>query len=260
MEGPASAYAALGLAPGAARDEVERAYRELIKRHHPDRSGGDVARAAEINRAYRELRQAAELPIEAPVRRRRRSRGRGRDGARSPGGPILVMAVAGLALLNAQTISELLASGWRGMDDALTPAAARTAARARLTSGSIDDPLDEQAVALGVRDALAQSPAGGLTEQSRACHRRLREAPSIGRFDRCAAFDIAASELAGAREAQRFGASELTARQMNAANLLSGDFLAIERRLDQLRDAVEQRLRPPPPPPVSAAEPADGSN
>src|SRR3954447_11000057 len=51
-----SAYAALGLQPGADATAIERAYKSLIKQHHPDREGGDSARAAEINRAYRELR------------------------------------------------------------------------------------------------------------------------------------------------------------------------------------------------------------
>lgn len=251
MDARASAYAALGLAPGAGRDEVERAYRDLIKRHHPDRSGGDSQRAAEINRAYFELRRkAAEPPVDPPASRRRRPRSRSRDGSRS--WPVLLLGLVGIGLLQAGPISRMLASGWREVDEALTPAAARSAAKARLTSGTIDDPLDEQAVALAVRDAvvLARGGAGAMTDYSRACHRRLREAPSISRLDRCASFDIAASELASAREGERFGVSELTARQMNAANLLSGDFLAIERRLDQIRVAVEERLRPPEPPPT----------
>ena len=56
MAGDASAYAALGLEPGADAAAIEQAYRRLIKLHHPDREGGDGARAAEINRAYRELK------------------------------------------------------------------------------------------------------------------------------------------------------------------------------------------------------------
>src|SRR5687768_3368407 len=52
----ASAYVILGLQPGADRAAIDKAYRRLIKLHHPDRSGGDPERAAEINRAYFELR------------------------------------------------------------------------------------------------------------------------------------------------------------------------------------------------------------
>src|SRR3954447_10804636 len=56
----ASAYAALGLEPGADASAVERAYKRLIKQYHPDREGGDGTRAAEINRAYRQLRSASD--------------------------------------------------------------------------------------------------------------------------------------------------------------------------------------------------------
>src|SRR4029078_3085994 len=65
MPDDASAFAALGLEPGADSAAIEQAYRRLIKRHHPDREGGDARRAAEINRAYRELR--AERDLKAPL-------------------------------------------------------------------------------------------------------------------------------------------------------------------------------------------------
>src|SRR5215207_10118872 len=72
----ASAYAALGLAPGADWPEIERAYKQQIKRHHPDRVGGDANRAAEIIHAYRELKRAKDrkgalvLIEDAPQKRR----------------------------------------------------------------------------------------------------------------------------------------------------------------------------------------------
>ena len=44
------AYAVLGLAPGADDEEIHRAHRALIKKHHPDH-GGSHAKAAEINQA-----------------------------------------------------------------------------------------------------------------------------------------------------------------------------------------------------------------
>ena len=54
-------HAVLGLAPGASAAETTASYRELAKRWHPDRGGGEVAqrRMAEINAAYDLLR--AEL-------------------------------------------------------------------------------------------------------------------------------------------------------------------------------------------------------
>src|SRR5574338_1048848 len=56
MAGDASAYSALGLQPDADPAAIERAYKRLIKLYHPDREGGDLEKAAEVNRAYRELR------------------------------------------------------------------------------------------------------------------------------------------------------------------------------------------------------------
>jgi len=55
-------YAALGLPHGATLDEVKRAYRKLMRDHHPDRHAHDPAaeaaahaRAQRINAAYAEL-------------------------------------------------------------------------------------------------------------------------------------------------------------------------------------------------------------
>lgn len=55
-------FAVLGVAPGAGPRELSTAYRELAKRWHPDRGGGDEAdrRMAEINVAY-DLLRAGEL-------------------------------------------------------------------------------------------------------------------------------------------------------------------------------------------------------
>src|SRR4051794_19162621 len=66
MAEDASAYAALGLEASADAAAIEQAYKRLIKEHHPDREGGDARRAAEINRAYRELRTHRNLkdPLE----------------------------------------------------------------------------------------------------------------------------------------------------------------------------------------------------
>jgi hypothetical protein len=54
-------FAILGVAPDAPARELSAAYRELAKRWHPDRGGGEEAqrRMAEINVAYELLRAAA---------------------------------------------------------------------------------------------------------------------------------------------------------------------------------------------------------
>ena len=54
MAAQSTAYARLGLLPDADRGGVDRAYRSLMKLHHPDR-GGDPKLAAAINRAYADI-------------------------------------------------------------------------------------------------------------------------------------------------------------------------------------------------------------
>jgi DnaJ domain len=55
-------HAVLGLDGGASLDEAARAYRELAKRHHPDRAGRESEeRMAELNVAYEMLR-ASQRP------------------------------------------------------------------------------------------------------------------------------------------------------------------------------------------------------
>ncbi|MGL5096728.1 MAG: J domain-containing protein [Planctomycetia bacterium] len=44
----------LGVAPDATLDEIRRAYREQVRRHHPDR-GGDPASFIAVTKAYEEL-------------------------------------------------------------------------------------------------------------------------------------------------------------------------------------------------------------
>ncbi|MBR1751119.1 MAG: J domain-containing protein [Ruminococcus sp.] len=54
-------YSVLGISPGASDDEVKKAYKELVKKYHPDQYQGnplsDVAeeKMAEINTAYDEI-------------------------------------------------------------------------------------------------------------------------------------------------------------------------------------------------------------
>src|SRR3954447_2887118 len=66
MAEDATACVSLWLEPEADSAAIEQAYKRLIKEHHPDREGGDASRAAELNRAYRELRAARDLkdPLE----------------------------------------------------------------------------------------------------------------------------------------------------------------------------------------------------
>jgi hypothetical protein len=80
---PLSHLETLGLEPGASRDDVKKAYRDLSKVWHPDRFIGDPAlqRKAEeqlkaINDAYRHLESYEPSPALVP----------GGDGVRTPVG------------------------------------------------------------------------------------------------------------------------------------------------------------------------------
>ncbi len=59
-------YAVLGLRPGATEGEVATAYRELAKRHHPDRAPEDGDRMREVNSAYDEIVRGSQSAL--PVR------------------------------------------------------------------------------------------------------------------------------------------------------------------------------------------------
>ena len=67
------AYAVLGIDGTANREDLRRAYRDLVRRVHPDTGGsGDPAELATIQAAYRELSQV--VPTAAPRPAHRRSR------------------------------------------------------------------------------------------------------------------------------------------------------------------------------------------
>lgn len=272
MHASASAYAALGLEPGADRAAVEDAYRRLIKIHHPDRSGGDSSRAAEINRAYHELRRQTEIdrshaPVPSPsaprrssAARRSRRKSRRRESRRSDGRlwPVLVLSVAILMVIERERLIEQ-APRWIGWLADIRPGlpSGRGSAVA-IDSSALDGPLVEPAITRSINQAVSLVQRGDedqLAAQSRNCHRRLRSEPGLAQLDRCAAFDDAVVALADRdplNDRGAFSASAVTARQMTAASLLSRDYLAIERRLDRIRMTVQLALRqsPLPPPPL----------
>ncbi len=80
-------YAVLGVSPDASDGELRRAYRDLVKRHHPDHNGGSpesAARFAQIQSAYALIAERRRAPagdvddriadIEAELRRQTAAR------------------------------------------------------------------------------------------------------------------------------------------------------------------------------------------
>jgi hypothetical protein len=91
MDGFIDAYAVLGVAPGASSEELKRAHRALVRRHHPDLAPpGDrpaaTARVQDINVAYGLVRDPAARAQYDRVRLlhigRERVRAPGREAAR----------------------------------------------------------------------------------------------------------------------------------------------------------------------------------
>jgi hypothetical protein len=114
---------------------------------------------------------------------------------------------------------------------------------------TFEEPLQSAVIDRAIADAVKFHDSGDTTataEFSRACHDRLRREPSLTWFDSCAAFDEAIVTLGGHELAQsgRFDASSVTARQLGAARQLSGDTLAADSRLRQIRSRVELALVP----------------
>ena len=246
MVGRASAFAVLGLDQGADAAAIDQAYKTLIKQHHPDRAGGDASRAAEITRAYRELRggRATTDPLQFnqdfDFRR----------GARHWGVEALAVGAAVAAVLLVMGPSAPLTR---------SASAARAALPVRHGAPSaiadpIEAPLHLTMIDAAVRQALQlyrTRDEFALADASNDCHRLLRDSPDTALLDRCAAFDDAVVGLEDRdplRDEGPFAPLAVTGRQWSAASALSDDSLAIDGRLDQVRLRVEMALAPVIPP------------
>jgi hypothetical protein len=247
MADDASAYAALGLEPDADSAEIERAYKRLIKEHHPDRPGGDARRAAELNRAYRELRAGHDLKDPLDL-----------NDEWADGPPHAGRCWAAFALMVLASAAVLLVvMGPLGLSaDALRPAVFHRFAGIRTAPADpmeqplhvreIDASAHRAQVLARTRDEMA------LASASRDCHHRLRSNPSLIELDRCAAFDDAVVQLQDRdplRDQGPFSELAVTGRLWSGATALSDDYVAIDGRLDRIRLQVELALAPPPPAP-----------
>jgi len=255
MSTDASPYSTLGLSPGADWDAIERAYKKLIKRYHPDREGGDAGRAAEINRAYRELRRARDDDDAMSIEDWRLESPRSRNGW--IWGAMCAAIAVGLLLLATGPVVPLV----RGLFASDPTHSHKHSASAQGDQEAMDQALSTGAIDAAIRDALTIARTKdevALATKSSDCHRQLRLKPSVVQLDRCAAFDDAVVQLQDRdplRDQGPFSELSVTSRQMNAASSLSDDSLAIDGRLDRIRLHVELALAPridlpPPPPPV----------
>jgi hypothetical protein len=264
MAADVTSYTVLGLKPGADRDAIEKAYRRLIKRYHPDREGGDVERAAEINRAYFELRgkrpqqmeRAPAAGIDEAIYRRRAHRSRlpPKPRRRVPWRRLLLVAILAALWVWRDQVRSFADELSAEFSNAVEPATSYRAGGGGLLDGpdALVSELDSSAIAESidqVRGLLAAGKIDAVADMSRACHRQMRLAPSARQLDRCAALDFTAVAIVGndpLLDDGPFSASAVTAREMSAARLLSDDYLLIEARFDQVRARVDAVVNAPP--------------
>jgi len=240
MAGDVSAYAALGLAPGADSAAIEQAYKRLIKEHHPDREGGDARRAAEINRAYRELR--AEKKLKDPLELNGDWGFPRHEGRAWLTLALFVALAVGVVLLATGPLSTLAQTHGHS---------ARTVIRTGASPADpMDQPLNLRAIDAAARQALHLARTRdemALASASRDCHHLLRSEPTVLQLDRCAAFDDAVVQLEDRdplRDQGPFSELAVTGRIWAGATALSNDSVAIDSRLDRIRLRVEEALAP----------------
>lgn len=250
MTGEDSAYAILGLRPGAGRAELNNAYRRLMKRHHPDRPGGDADRAAEINRAYtllrRRLGEPVRMPVEVPVQRRAGGSRVGRVGW------LLTFAIVGAAaaLANQDAPSGSLRLGVPALSQWTGPAKADADLTDVSRLASFDDPVQQRGVTKAIADAVrfhSGKDIAGAAAYSRECQISLRRERSVGWFDTCAAFDEAMLTLVGGSdqaESGPFDEAAVVTREITASRIVSDDSLGADSHLHQIRSQVDIEILP----------------
>lgn len=226
------------------------AYRRLIKRHHPDRTGGDCSRAAEINRAYTQLtrnlrapqppRRKVPVPLHVPARR---------SGRRGAWAAIVLVAAGSAAVMAAD--SPTFGSDYFAYSAGLSwTGPARPAGFAAVTLTDFDEPLNTVLVDRSIADAVRMYKSGDADATlafSRSCHNSLRQSPSLAWFDSCAAFDetVAILESDDAlAESGPFSATAVIARHLASARILARDTLAADSRVQEIRLRVESTLIP----------------
>ncbi len=271
MRSPPTSYAELGLSPDADRGTVDRAYRALMKLHHPD-LGGDPERAAAINRAYADITRpgasAAVMPAPdlatAMYERRivtRRAASAKRSNARRGlwSALVLLALLAGTIWIEREPLAQAIWDvGWRYFPSLMVDSPQESeGSRGVEPSDTVEAPIRVATIARSVAAARAMLAKGGLdaaSDASERCYHGLMSRPSFAALDGCLALDDAVLLLAGSAAADRrgFGAVALTARQLAAGRAMGGDYGGIEERLDRVRLMTLKIVEPAVPLPLAS--------
>jgi hypothetical protein len=245
MRGDRSPYDVLGLRPGAGRAEVSDAYRRLMKRHHPDRPGGDANRASEINRAYTCLRKRLGEPVRVPVAvpiRRRSARGRRTS-------IVFLLAAAGISAL---VLNDYCRQGSTQRAFVTIPqftAPLRAEDREVFDPPSLDEPVQTQVVAKAIADAVtfhASGNFGAAADYSNACHSALRRQRTLAWYDACTAFDEAMLALGdkASDDSGPFDEAAVITREVAAARIFSDGTMSADSHLHDIRSQVDMAILP----------------
>ena len=222
----ASAYAVLGLGPGVDRKAVEDAYRRLMKRHHPDRAGGDPARAAAINDAYALLRhKEADTALPLRLRKRRAQRRRA-----------LWLPVVVVGLVPAATL-WLLPHGVGLVTPSHGPPGGGAHAVAPQPPGRPNG-VDDEAISAAVEQALAYAQGQKWKDAERyaaTCASDLARLGGPSLLDHCVAFERAVALVQG-REPDRLPGYSAVAEALMGTHVLGQARIrtAARRAEDQL--------------------------
>lgn len=252
MTSDRSAYATLGLRPGAGRAELNDAYRRLMKEHHPDRPGGNAGRAAEINSAYTLLRQRLGDPIRVPVPIYRGDPRRARPVRFRRFGLLFTIAVltAGLALQSNDSRRNLLSPGPEFASHPDGRGEVQLAMVSQPQSVNFEEPVQSRIVDKAIADAIRFHSSGDLAAAavfSSECQKSLRRERNLAWFDACTAFDEAMLTLSGdsdESELTPFTESAVLTREIAAAQLISPDSFGADSHLHQVRSQVDLQILP----------------